>query len=215
MHARIRLFVGVLLLFALPLFAQTTSSLTGTVTTGGQPLGGVTVTVQSPALQGTRSAITGDAGTYTFDALPPGEYQLMFERSGLSIDCPDRFLDAVDFQHRQDWTEYLFLHDRRIVRHVDEDCGCDEEVVAVVLAAMVDFSAAEKARQPVEVTGIHDAAIVRALLRIGAVEAHHSPFQVLEEIACDVLEHQHVIRRGARLPGIHPAALGNATRRHP
>jgi hypothetical protein len=83
MHARIRLFLGVLLLSALPLFAQTTSSLTGTVTTAGQPLGGVTVTVQSPALQGTRSAITGDAGTYTFDALPPGEYQLTFERSGM------------------------------------------------------------------------------------------------------------------------------------
>ncbi len=63
------------------------------------------------------------------------------------------------------------------MRHVDEDGGRDEEVVAVMLAAVVDLSAAEKARQPVEVTGIHDAAVVRALLRIGAVEADHGLFQ--------------------------------------
>jgi len=76
-------FIRLLLLAAFPLFAQTTASLTGTVTSAGQPLAGVTVTVTSPALQGARSAVTGDAGEYTFDALPPGDYQLAFAHSGM------------------------------------------------------------------------------------------------------------------------------------
>ena len=75
--------LALLLLSALPLFAQTTASLTGTVTSAGQPLPGVTVTVRSAALQGTRSALTGDAGGYEFSALPPGEYQVTFERGGM------------------------------------------------------------------------------------------------------------------------------------
>jgi hypothetical protein len=73
----------ILLSFALPLAAQTTASLTGTVTTGGQPLAGVTVTISSPALQGTRSATTGEAGAYNFAALPPGRYAVAFSLQGL------------------------------------------------------------------------------------------------------------------------------------
>jgi hypothetical protein len=71
------------LLYAPMLLAQTTASLTGTVTAGGQPLAGVTVTISSPALQGTRSTVTGDAGAYHFPALPPGEYRAVFLRDGL------------------------------------------------------------------------------------------------------------------------------------
>ena len=63
-------------LFAVALFAQTTASLTGLVTSGGKPLAGVTVTLRSDALQGTRTATTSDAGTYDFAALPPGEYRV-------------------------------------------------------------------------------------------------------------------------------------------
>ena len=57
--------------------------------------------------------------------------------------------------------EHLFLHDGRIQRHVDEDGGRDEEVVAVVLAAVADVSAGEEMRQPVEVTprGLHAPAV--------------------------------------------------------
>ena len=38
----------------------TTASLTGTVTSGGNPLPGATVTISSPALQGTRDELLGN-----------------------------------------------------------------------------------------------------------------------------------------------------------
>jgi hypothetical protein len=65
--------------------AQTTASLTGTVTTTQrEPLSGVRVTISSRALQGTRSATTGSAGSYNFAALPPGEYRVVFELSSFA-----------------------------------------------------------------------------------------------------------------------------------
>src|SRR5438034_9274173 len=70
------------LLLCLPLSAQTTASLTGTVRTSGQPVAGVTVTISSPALQGIRIAVTGETGAYDFASLPPGDYRLHFEHSG-------------------------------------------------------------------------------------------------------------------------------------
>jgi outer membrane receptor protein involved in Fe transport len=64
-------------------FAQTTANLTGTVTSQGAPLPGVTVTVTSPNLQGNKTAVTGETGGYSFAALPPGAYTVQFELSGL------------------------------------------------------------------------------------------------------------------------------------
>lgn len=64
------------------LFAQTTASLTGTVTLGDQPFAGAAVTITSPALQGTRTAVSGENGAYRFAALPPGEYRVRFEAPG-------------------------------------------------------------------------------------------------------------------------------------
>ncbi|HJQ37625.1 MAG TPA: TonB-dependent receptor [Thermoanaerobaculia bacterium] len=66
-------------------FAQgTTGSLVGTVTASdGSSVPGVTVTISSPALQGTRDAVTGDTGGYSFVALPPGDYTVAFELAGM------------------------------------------------------------------------------------------------------------------------------------
>jgi outer membrane receptor protein involved in Fe transport len=76
--------LGALLLFvAVSAFAQTTAQLTGNVTSDGNPLPGVSVTISSPSLQGTRTAVTGEAGAYNFPALPPGEYTVVFELSGM------------------------------------------------------------------------------------------------------------------------------------
>jgi len=73
-----------MLLCAATLVAQaTTGILVGTVTSDGQPLPGVTVTVTSPALQGSRTAVTGDAGGYNFPALPPGDYTVTFDLEGM------------------------------------------------------------------------------------------------------------------------------------
>lgn len=71
-------------LFVPAAFAQgTTGALTGTVTNEGQPLPGVTVSITSPSLQGTRVAYTDVNGNYNFPALPPGEYSVVFEMEGL------------------------------------------------------------------------------------------------------------------------------------
>ncbi|HYH07154.1 MAG TPA: TonB-dependent receptor [Thermoanaerobaculia bacterium] len=61
----------------------TTGSLVGTVTAEGNALPGVTVSVASPALQGTRTVVTGEAGGYAFPSLPPGDYTVTFELSGM------------------------------------------------------------------------------------------------------------------------------------
>lgn len=71
------------LLVALSALGQTTSSMTGDVTAGGTALPGVSVTVSSPALQGTRTAVTGSGGGYNFSGLPPGQYTVAFELEGM------------------------------------------------------------------------------------------------------------------------------------
>src|SRR6202022_622358 len=75
--------LAVLLLVGVSAFAQTTGSLTGSVTTGGAPLPGGTVTVSSPALQGTRSAVSDTNGNYNMPALPPGDYAVKMELAGM------------------------------------------------------------------------------------------------------------------------------------
>src|SRR5437762_9663824 len=68
-------------------FAQsssTTGALYGTVTdTSGGVLPGVTVTVTSPQLQGSRTATTDAKGDYVLPLLPPGTYRADFSLSGL------------------------------------------------------------------------------------------------------------------------------------
>ena len=78
---------SLLLLVAFGAFAQgtgTTSTLSGTVSTDGKPLPGVTVSISSPALQGTRTAVTGENGGYFFPALPPGVYTVQMELEGMA-----------------------------------------------------------------------------------------------------------------------------------
>ncbi len=61
-----------------------TGTLTGTVKLpDGSGLPGVTVTISSPAQQGTRMQVTGSAGEYVFKFLPPGDYKVDFEISGM------------------------------------------------------------------------------------------------------------------------------------
>ena len=71
-------------LLALGAFAQaSTGMLTGRVESGGDVLPGVTVTVTSPALQGSRVEVTGTNGVFHFPALPPGRYTVVFELAGM------------------------------------------------------------------------------------------------------------------------------------
>ena len=59
------------------------ANLTVTVTMDNAPLPGVTVTVKSPAMQGTRTTTTDVNGNYNIAAVPPGSYKVTFEMQGL------------------------------------------------------------------------------------------------------------------------------------
>ncbi len=76
--------VALFLLAATIASAQTTTTLTGVVTSDGAVMPGVSVTVSSPQMQGTRNTISGEAGGYSFAALPPGQYEIRFELSGMA-----------------------------------------------------------------------------------------------------------------------------------
>jgi outer membrane receptor for ferrienterochelin and colicin len=72
-----------LTLVSLPAFAQIpTGTLSGHVTDGREALPGVTVTITSPAMQGTRTAVTNVSGDYIFTFLMPGDYHAKFELQG-------------------------------------------------------------------------------------------------------------------------------------
>ncbi|MCC6129777.1 MAG: TonB-dependent receptor [Acidobacteria bacterium] len=60
----------------------TTGSLSGKVENDNAPLPGVSVSIKSTAMQGTRSAVTSGIGAFTFPALPPGSYTVTFALSG-------------------------------------------------------------------------------------------------------------------------------------
>lgn len=80
---RIIILCCLVLLISTAALAQTTAALTGTATSQGKGLPGVTVTLSSPSMQGTRTTVTGENGGYQFSALPPGDYKVVFELSGL------------------------------------------------------------------------------------------------------------------------------------
>jgi hypothetical protein len=86
----------ILVLVALPMFAQNpTGTLTGHVTDGKDALPGVTVTVSSPNLQGTRSAVTTVNGDYILTFLPPGDYRVHFEMQGFQTLDTSRKISAA------------------------------------------------------------------------------------------------------------------------
>src|SRR5947207_2731697 len=66
---------------AAPCHAQVpTGTISGhVVSADGKALPGVTVSVTSSSLQGTRSTVTSENGDYLVPLLPPGDYTLSFE----------------------------------------------------------------------------------------------------------------------------------------
>ncbi|MEM7583683.1 MAG: TonB-dependent receptor [Acidobacteriota bacterium] len=85
MSRRILLLLLGFAIVAGPLLAQgnPTGKLTGRVTADGSALPGVTVTVTSPNLQGSRTTVTTETGSYIFAVLPPGTYQAVFSLDGM------------------------------------------------------------------------------------------------------------------------------------
>ncbi len=76
--------VVALLASALPAVAALDGSLAGFVKDkSGQPLPGVSVTLTGPALQGSRTTVTKNDGSYNLPAVPPGAgYKILFALSG-------------------------------------------------------------------------------------------------------------------------------------
>jgi hypothetical protein len=73
-----------LLALTAPLFAQQTGSISGKITdTNGGVLPGVTVEARSNVLPGPRVSTSGGNGDYRLPALPPGEYTVVFNLSGM------------------------------------------------------------------------------------------------------------------------------------
>ena len=77
-------FAGLLASHLVRAQALQTGTLTGqALLADGSGLPGVTVTIGSPALQGTRTQGTGANGDYVFKFLPPGAYSVTFELVGM------------------------------------------------------------------------------------------------------------------------------------
>ena len=76
---------SVLVFLARHASSQTTSSIVGRVADGaGAPLPGAGVETSSPALQGTRMAVTDTQGRYRLPLLPPGAYTVTFTLAGFA-----------------------------------------------------------------------------------------------------------------------------------
>src|SRR5438552_287342 len=77
-------FLFILLISVTSAFAQEfTGNIDGRVNdASGAVIPGVTITLSSPAIQGTREAISGETGVYQFRLLPVGTYTLRFELPG-------------------------------------------------------------------------------------------------------------------------------------
>ena len=78
--------VLVLVVLVVPMRAQQgTGTITGRASdASGAVIPGVTVTLTSPAVMGTRESITDERGSYRFDQLPLGTYTLKFELPGFA-----------------------------------------------------------------------------------------------------------------------------------
>jgi outer membrane receptor for ferrienterochelin and colicin len=80
---RVFAFVGAWLIAGALHAQSTTGTISGRVTDAqGLPVPGAVVTVTSPALQGSRTAVTADNGDYILPLLPPGTYTIAVELSG-------------------------------------------------------------------------------------------------------------------------------------
>jgi hypothetical protein len=78
--------------------SATTGAINGRVTdTTGAVLPGVTVTIASPSMMGTRTAVTTADGQYRFAAIPPGLYQITYELSGFGTLTRDQVRITLGF----------------------------------------------------------------------------------------------------------------------
>jgi hypothetical protein len=89
--------VALFVVFAANLAAQTTGGIVGRVTDeAGGVLPGVAVEAKSPALQGSRTAVTDGTGSYRLNLLPPGDYTVTFTGQGFASEAKQGVLVGLD-----------------------------------------------------------------------------------------------------------------------
>jgi hypothetical protein len=112
--------------------SKETGAIQGTVLDKDKvPLPGVTVTLSSPRLMGTRSAVTDASGGFRFPALPPGTYEAKAELPG--------FKTFIQQNIRLETTVSLTIDITMTVSTVEE------QVTVVAKAPTVDVKSAETA----------------------------------------------------------------------
>jgi hypothetical protein len=82
-------FVGFIMTTAGPAFAQSAGATTGAIDgkvsdASGGVMPGVTITIASQSMQGIRTAVSNEEGSYRFPAIPPGEYRITYELAGFA-----------------------------------------------------------------------------------------------------------------------------------
>lgn len=84
-------------LLAVTAVAQTTGTITGTVTDSSHAVvPGVRVLARLKSIDETREALTNAAGQYTFPFLAPGEYQIQFEFQGFATSVATAILNVTE-----------------------------------------------------------------------------------------------------------------------
>ena len=127
-------FLAFLMLFSSLAFSQSkeTGAIIGSVIDQqGAPLPGVTVTVSSPNLMGTRTALTEADGSYRFPALPPGDYKVKAELDGFKTVIRENIRLTTTTRLEVDITM--------------EQSAIKEEVTVVAKAPTVDVKSTETA----------------------------------------------------------------------
>jgi len=130
----VSLLISILILLSPLAFTQSkeTGAIIGTILDEDRtPLPGVTVTVSSPKLMGTRSAVTDIEGKYRFPALPPGIYSVKAELPG--------FTTVIQENIRLSTTVSL------TVDLVLNPATLEEEVTVIAKAPTVDVKTSETA----------------------------------------------------------------------
>ena len=90
--------LALVLLFASSASAQTTGSITGSVTDNTNALlPGVRVTATSPAQMGAQVAVTNEQGQYRFPSVPIGTYTLKYELAGFSTLTREGIIVTIGF----------------------------------------------------------------------------------------------------------------------
>jgi len=128
-------FILTILLVVAPLaFSQSkaTGAIVGaTLDEENTPLPGVTVTLSSPNLMGTRTAVTGADGSFRFPALPPGDYVVTAELPGFTTVRRENVRISTTVRLTIDFTMQL--------------ATLEEEVTVIAESPTVDIKSSETA----------------------------------------------------------------------